>query len=69
MEVVSCKVLQSYYRIWSEDDNFLVEDVEVQRSLSMSEAQLSWFLEALSELLRDLKVIEVQGKEGLGVML
>lgn len=43
MEVVSFKVLRSYYRIWSEDDNFLVEDVEAQRALSVSKAQLSWF--------------------------
>lgn len=84
MEVVSYKVLQSYYCIWSEDDSFLVEDVEAQRILALSEAQLRWFLEALSELLRGpedcffqkhgeldrgTKVVEVLSKKWMGAML
>ena len=51
--MVSCKALQSYYCIWSEDDSFLAKDVEAQGFLSVFEAQLSWSLEALSELLRE----------------
>ena len=52
MEVASCNVLQLYYCIWLEDDNFHVEDVEAESSLSVFEAQRSWFLEALSKLSR-----------------
>lgn len=51
MEVIRCRVLRAHYCIWLEDGNFQVEDVEAKKRLSVSKAQLNWFVESIAALM------------------
>ena len=53
MEVASCKVNQSHYCTWKEKEDFIIEDVEAKKSISISEAQLRWTLHTISTLLNN----------------
>lgn len=44
MEVVSGKVIEDFYFIWSESDVFHVEDMEANKILSLSASRLHWFV-------------------------
>lgn len=50
MEVESCKIDHLFYCIWYENGTFLVEDMEAKKILPISNSQLVWFQEAISQL-------------------
>lgn len=52
MEVVSCKVIEDTYCIWSESGRFHMEDREANKRLSLSKSHLHKFVEKISALLQ-----------------
>lgn len=48
-------MLSLFYCIWSENDLFHIKDTEAQKSMVVSEAQLEWFLQAMTESARGSK--------------
>ena len=55
MEVESYKLLGSFYRIWSKNGLFHIEDTKAPRSFLVSEAHLEWFSGATTKLTRGLE--------------
>ena len=53
MEIASCKVNQSRYCVWKEKENFIIEDVEASKFISIFEAQLWWTLHTISDFLNN----------------
>lgn len=52
MEVRSCKINNSFYRIWFEANLFNREDIEDKKNIQISLSQLRWFVEVIHELLQ-----------------
>ena len=52
MEVVRCKINQSHNCIWKENGSCIIEDVEANRYISISDDKLRWTQSAISKLLR-----------------
>ena len=50
MEVERCRILDSSYSIWFENELFQVEKVEAKKTLPLSSSQLCWFQEAIEDL-------------------
>ena len=51
MEVFSCKINQSHYCIWKENESCIIEDVEANKTPSLTNDQLRWTQNAIVELL------------------
>lgn len=52
MEVKSCNVNRLSFYIWYESDKFLVEDMEANKLLLLSQSHLRWFVKNISELIQ-----------------
>lgn len=51
MEIVSCKINETFFCTWFEDGNFLVEDLEARKVIYLSKSHLLWMVEQISDLL------------------
>jgi len=53
MEVKSCRIQDSFYCIWFERGYFHVEDVDFRIIRKVSKLQLEWFVEAITNLVKE----------------
>ena len=53
MEVKSFKIQDSFYCIWFEREYFHIEDVDFRNILKVSKLQLEWFMEAITNLVKE----------------
>lgn len=52
MEIESCKVVEFFY-CGTKMNFFVIEDVDLERNSSSKRPQLSWFIDAISELVQE----------------
>ena len=50
MEIVSCKINGLYFCSWFEDGHYIIEDVEAQKAIHLSDSQLISLVNQLSDL-------------------
>lgn len=51
MEVVSCKIINSYFCTWFENGKFIIEDLEVRKTIYLLESLMKWMVKQILDLL------------------
>lgn len=70
MEVRSCSIQITYFRIWYEENGYFVEDMNYKQKIFLSLSLLRWFEASLVELLHllDQSFVHKKDRGGLGVI-